>query len=274
MLGEYGKRSNEDIIVNTFGRQLISLVQQSNLAITNGRKIGDLTGKITHVNPNGTSTVDYCITSLSLFSFILRFNVLDQQWYSDHNPLFSLKANLPIDTPDMNTNLTPIWKFRWNEHSKQKYMETISKKSSQKMLKQFTNTQHSDLNRALQCFTEIITDVGKASVTLINIKNINTVPSNTLVEENTKMLTSKKRGFIRVKRAFLSNKSNPNRRVEFIKAHSKYRRIKYYILNSEKENRIYKLAEIESSDPKLFWKSVKNILRDKMAPKLNISSTD
>ncbi len=60
-------------------------------------------------------------------------------------------------------------------------METISKKSSQKRMKQFT--QHSDPNRALQCFTEIITDVGKASVSLINIKNTNTAPSNTFVEE-------------------------------------------------------------------------------------------
>ncbi len=89
MLDEYGKRSNGDIIVNTFGRHLISLVQQSHLSIINGRKIGDFKCKITHVNPNDTSTVDYCIISLSLFSFILRFNVLDQQWYSYHNPYHS-----------------------------------------------------------------------------------------------------------------------------------------------------------------------------------------
>ncbi len=73
-----GKCSIEDIIVNTFGRNLITLVEQNQLSIVNRRKIGDLDGSITYVGPHGVSTIDYCICSVSLFNDILRFNVQDQ----------------------------------------------------------------------------------------------------------------------------------------------------------------------------------------------------
>lgn len=57
------KRSNEDQIVNMFGRQLLSMVEQNHMAIVNGRKIGDLVGKTTCCTHNGVSTVDYHITT-------------------------------------------------------------------------------------------------------------------------------------------------------------------------------------------------------------------
>ena len=51
-------RKNEDIKVNSFGRNLISITEQAHLAIVNGRKLGDLRGKTTCVTYNGMSTVD------------------------------------------------------------------------------------------------------------------------------------------------------------------------------------------------------------------------
>ncbi len=77
---------NEDIIVNKFSRQLVELASQSHMAILNGRVVGDLRGESTCFTYNGTSTVDYCITLLTLFESILRFNILDHLWISDHSP--------------------------------------------------------------------------------------------------------------------------------------------------------------------------------------------
>ncbi len=79
IVDKYGDRSNEDIIVNSFGKKLISLIEKSFLNIVNGRTIGDLDGKITYIDPTGFSAIDYCITSIRLYKDINRFTVCEPQ---------------------------------------------------------------------------------------------------------------------------------------------------------------------------------------------------
>ncbi len=40
---------------------------------------------------------------------------------------------------------------------------------------------------------------------------------------------------------------------------------KYYLQNLNKENRIAKLAEMESKDPKMFWRTVKHLINKRGA---------
>ncbi len=90
------------------------------------------------------------------------------------------------------------------------------------------------------------------------------------VSENIKQLTAEKRQFNRTRSAFLSDRQCKTRRIEFIHARSKYKHTKYYLQNLNKENRIAKLAEMESKDAKMFWRTVKHMI-NKRAAVANIS---
>ncbi len=106
---------NEDIIIKIFGRQLVELAGQRHIAIVNGRVVGDLRGESTCFTYNGTSTVDYCITSLTLFESIL-----------DHSP-FSVC---------LRTGKTQLDEYLQPEHSltpaKSVYGMMIARKNSMK----------------------------------------------------------------------------------------------------------------------------------------------
>ncbi len=84
-------------------------------------------------------------------------------------------------------------------------MTTICKPQNIAKLRQFTNAQYTDTNRALKKLTEIITDVGKQSLPLVTISGHKNGP-NKAVSENMKQLTAEKRQFNRTRRVLLSDR--------------------------------------------------------------------
>ena len=68
-------RQNEDINTNEYGKQLLSLCQEYQLRILNGRTLGDLNGKLTCFKWNGCSAVDYGIVHRDLWNRIEFFKV-------------------------------------------------------------------------------------------------------------------------------------------------------------------------------------------------------
>ena len=61
-------RRNEDTTANEYGKQLLSLCQDYQMRILNGRFLGDLNGKLTCFKWNGSSTVDYGIVHKDLLN--------------------------------------------------------------------------------------------------------------------------------------------------------------------------------------------------------------
>ena len=57
------------------------------LTILNGRTLGDFTGAITCIRPNGCSVVDYFATSNSILGIINFMKILSFTEFSDHKPL-------------------------------------------------------------------------------------------------------------------------------------------------------------------------------------------
>ncbi len=62
------------------------------------------------------------------------------------------------------------------------------------------------------------------------------------------------------KRAFLVTKTNTNKHILFFTTRRKYKQIKYTLFNRAKEDKLKRLAQLESKDQKQFWKCVRNIL--------------
>ena len=83
-------RNSEDKQTNPRGEELLDFCKTNEFSIVNGRKIGDLFGKCTSQQHNGSSAIDYVITPITGFDKISYFEVGDYiPWLSDHTPIYS-----------------------------------------------------------------------------------------------------------------------------------------------------------------------------------------
>ena len=71
--GNQCERNSEDSTVNVRGNDLIDFCKTNDYLIVNGRKLGDLFGNYTSHQWNGSSVVDYLITSVKNFKNIYHF---------------------------------------------------------------------------------------------------------------------------------------------------------------------------------------------------------
>ena len=61
------KRNSQDSVTNPRGLEMLEMCKSLDLNIINGRKTGDLFGNYTCYKYNGSSVVDYLLTSASIF---------------------------------------------------------------------------------------------------------------------------------------------------------------------------------------------------------------
>ena len=96
------------------------------MIIVNGSKVGDLNGAFMCIHYNGSSVVDYCISSWDLFNRIQRFKVDNFTTISDHCPLTCIiKCNVKL-VKDSNVNRQTLYKYIWNEDSKVKFLMELN----------------------------------------------------------------------------------------------------------------------------------------------------
>ena len=82
-----------DKAVNSYGRSLTDICSTNQLCILNGKTKGNRVGNFTCFTYNGCSTVDYAITSNSLFSDVIYFTVHPLSVLSNHCPIsFALRT--------------------------------------------------------------------------------------------------------------------------------------------------------------------------------------
>ena len=123
-------RNSEDKTINQRGKDLLDICKMNDLLILNGRMTGDIFGKLTSHNWNGSSVVDYCIASNQIIDRISNFNVGKYiPWLSDH---CLISANISFSDESMRTNvdqmkptdLHPGWV--WNDVSRENFESNLS----------------------------------------------------------------------------------------------------------------------------------------------------
>ena len=83
-------RNSQDKTVNQRGNELLDLCKANDMLITNGRKVGDLFGKLTSHQWNGSALNDYLLAPDYFQHKITHFSVGDYApWLSDHCPIYS-----------------------------------------------------------------------------------------------------------------------------------------------------------------------------------------
>ena len=264
-------RGNEDSTINEFGRKLFNVLENTHLLILNGRMVGDLNGVKTCHTYNGSSTVDYGIVSLNLASEIHIFKVLSQQWYSDHNPIYlELKINRNVHETSIDIELTKNFRYIWTEEGKNKFVELLSSSEYEDKFKCFSQNKYKKVSEATGALVNILQEAANACLILKETSITSDRPHKEGEYQNNQLVPIK-REYKKVKRQYNNDKNNVNKRMLFIIQRRKYKKMQYLLHKYKKEDKLLKLAEMEKSDPKLFWKSIKKIINPK-TPEQNIGS--
>ena len=107
------QRANQDRHINEHGRRLVEYCAATKSFIANGRTLGDLHGKFTCHEHNGSSAVDYAVVDESMADYVQTFQVLDPNRGSDH---CAIKINIRLPSKVIfNTESKNIF---WDDKSK------------------------------------------------------------------------------------------------------------------------------------------------------------
>ena len=143
-------RNSEDTKTNPRGKDLIDLCKINDLLIANGRTSGDLFGKLTSHQYNGSALNDYLLVPNHFMQKISNFKVGDFiPWLSDHCPIYSTislnsisKDTISLDKPQ---EVTP--KYLFDAPSKETFCNGLkSEANTRKLQELLANDSLSALN--------------------------------------------------------------------------------------------------------------------------------
>ena len=260
-------RNCEDRKVNSNGRKLKKIMTNYNLFVANGTCLGDLKGKYTCVSWNGMSTNDMFLFDRKLLSRINYFKVNNEfDWYSDHKSVsISIRVNIYLNQNggDGDWKTYTKTKLRWSPDDISKFKSILSNEIYKNQLNVFCSKSFEDVNSAEREFANILSNVLKETFPAIK-KKINKRKNNAYKkacrEEFSPIIQAAKRSFKKCQREFNVNQNDLNRRQKFIRERQKYKQTIYFTKKVIKENRINKVAGLESADPATFWKELKSLL--------------
>ena len=130
-------RTSEDKKVCDRGSLLLDLCKSMDFRVVNGRMLGDIFGKSTSFQWNGSAVVDYVLTKASNFTRVVEFKVgKSLPCLSDHCPLqYKLKLNIIKskieETPVEMKQLPP--RCKWNNASKTSFIDALKSEATQQI---------------------------------------------------------------------------------------------------------------------------------------------
>ena len=143
-------RNSEDHGTNNRGDELLDFCKSNEFSIVNGRKIGDLFGKCTSHQYNGSSAIDYLLTTNTFFENISMFQVGNfVPWLSDHSPIYAdIKLNLERKPPEAPINLKKREAgFVWNDGCEENFKELLAKQNIKIEHPNLEAVRNSDANK-------------------------------------------------------------------------------------------------------------------------------
>lgn len=159
-------RYSMDEVLTTRGKNLNEICIQSGLRILNGRVQGDFIGQLTCFTPNGSSVVDYFISSESLMENISFFKV--HKFFGELSDHCQISVMLKIDCR-INNNINDKLQFApstyiWNETSSQEFITALSSDNIQSKINDFNNKTYDNVDILVADLNSIITEVADKSL--------------------------------------------------------------------------------------------------------------
>ena len=163
------KRNSQDHKVDPRGQELLDMCKSLNLTIANGRKTGDPFGEFTCIKYNGSSVVDYLITSPSVYEKVSSMNVGEfVPWLSDHCPVFHTleihsKSEITEEPPTKSTRAPKH--FLWTEESKLNFLNLLQTDEFNARLDRANEIDQSDPNLLVNHVSEVLVSAAELNKT-------------------------------------------------------------------------------------------------------------
>ena len=253
-------RTNQDNTINKYGRLLSEYCMATRSYIANGRTIGDLKGRLTCHENNGSSTVDYAVLSEGLKNFVRSFTVLDPDTGSDHSAI-RLTMTLPLK-PNIKkiamTTLSP--RIVWNEETKTHMVHKLTSPNALKQVKELEHKVEADkdnINEVLSHLVKLITpdNTPRKKKPHSNKKKPPKKWYDSSCHEMSKRLKN-------CAKLLANSPSNPHLRGSFCKTRKEYKKLLKLKKREWRNSMISKLENLERDKPKEYWKII-NELREK-----------
>jgi len=273
-------RVSADANVNNNGRKIIELCKNNKMVILNGRMGEDSgCGKVTCKTSNGTSVVDYIITSQCMLSEIVDFDVLEfDDLLSDvHCPVFvKLKlCNKVMRTTDeeKNTDTASAKRFlrpRWKADYRTPFIQAIDTDKVRECEARLTDMLQSgnfvseNVNEINNMVCDILRNSAK-SCGAINEKHKRALPSagnsgnrNRSAEDHAwynNECEKKRKDLYKARNKFKRNKTEENKKSK-TEASKEYKKVLRKQHVAYKRDMVKKLRNLKSSDPKKYWSMI------------------
>ena len=156
----FPERNSEDTKTDNRGEELLELCKSLNLVILNGRKPGDMFGKVTSIQSKGCSVVDYVVSDFETFDNVSSLNVGKYTpWLLDHCAL-----HLDIfDSDGANLNENSSTKeevpkqYRWGEDSRENFLKSLV--DNEGKIKNIEDMDSRETEKLLLSFTKTVTEI-------------------------------------------------------------------------------------------------------------------
>ena len=117
-------------LINQRGKEFLDICRINNIIVVNGRKVGDILGKYTCHQKNGSSVVDYMVNTHNAFQKISHFKVGDVlPTLSDHCPITALihvDMGLEIQQKKITKMNQLEQRYIWNSNNDQSFHKVLS----------------------------------------------------------------------------------------------------------------------------------------------------
>ena len=249
------ERSSMDTKVNASGRALIELLISNNMAVLNGRTIGDINGAHTCLKYNGSSVVDYVAVSDDLLNQVKLFRCLDFSHLSDHKPI---QVTLRLQDPRCtNTKDNPLFapnppRYKWpnDQTTSINFGQAQDEQSVKALLMEISNSDTKNAYTLNTKFTEALKTVASKSLQLKSTKK--TTNKNSWFDWDCRLA---KRALSTKANAYGSNPTDDAVRSEYFRLSKSYRN-----LTRNKKNKFMRdlNSKIENNSS-LDWKAFKSL---------------
>mgnify|MGYP001554452903 CR=1 FL=1 len=259
-------RNNRDYKVDTSGRKLIKIMNEQNMIILNGMTLGDTVGNFTHCDTESLSTLDYGIVSASLHKQILYFKVHPFVWYSDHAPIeICVEMNIAKNYNSDATVGTDHIVYVWDNESAQVYCNELRSESFKKQLQEVMNNTD-ECKSVIEKVSELYKSVARKCLKIKKDRKKSVRKRNGAYS---KEVQEAKYHYKKCRKALSPPEKNmgvlADRRLDYIRAKCKYKKIVNCFKNSLKDSNLKKLANIEKSNPRQFWRIINTMVNCRTA---------
>ena len=266
----------DEHVVDEQGKLILALCKNSSMRILNGRTPGDMEGNFTRYPSNlieNPSTIDYALCSETLNKEVSSFSVLPFCGLSDHCcislTMTTNRYNVNCDNISHKTQTANDHQLKANKHMytfdksrKHVYVQALKDDLNVEVLRSTlaqTNINPENMDGIISQMNDILLNAAKKASFTKRSRCRKTLNIQKTQEWYSRECKARQRVMRQCSRNLSLNPFDREKRHNFIKARADYKKVCRKAESAGRRKLTAKLIEIGQNDPKLFWKTIKQM---------------